>query len=881
MIRPVRSDGRIETGGAFRPIVRSRVIERIADAAGERIALIVAPAGYGKSVALSQFLATYQEPWLRFDLKPDHDALAAVIRSFAEAIEEAAPEARRSFASAYERNRASETAGADLALWMNQHLKGWRGTIVVDDLHAAEKDPEVVRFFVGLIERTKKHVRWILSTRGAAGLPIGSWLAYGDCDLMVDEYDLSFTLEETKEVASAFKLRVQESELRTLLDITQGWPTALSFALRSSTRSVDFFKLTSLTREMVYQYLAEQVYAALSQEEREFLEAASLLSEIDVEVMVTVGFDRARKLIGELRDRVAFLYEVRPGVFRCHDLFRDFVLHELELEGDAATNRLRCTIAQAMERLERPSAALRLYAQAAAQADVLRLVEEHGFDLLATGHADLVLVAIAALAEEHRKEHPVALALRGVLEISGGRFSEAEPLLKHSIERTSDAGLRASVSMRLALLYINQGVDASNVLDPLVGEPSIPPELIAEALALRAVVAARAGDLQRAGELLEKVEAGVHGLEESDSLARTLQRVGVAAWELRQDQRARFALARCAEMSNRLSLHGLACLALDTLALEARHCENDVPYALWYAQQAAAAAAKSGDIFSMQNTTLRLLSLEMWRGNVERMIALEHQAGDLRTSDPSRGIYLVSSHAYRYAWEGKFVQAHTALATILNRIPNGFDRIMTRAVYALCLSLDAKTKESKDEISVLVTAIDEEKPQLDGFASLAMEIAQLLGVLSEIVAGRRTVAGNFLRRRPVLCSRPGAEAMREAVTRLLRHTPGPVDLSDELAMMEQYALGGFGRLVQRAGESLAQDDDSGLLESERHLTAAEAAVLRLLADGLTPKEIAAQTERSVLTVQTHIKHITAKLNCRGTVDVLKLVHRRGLEALIS
>ncbi|HEV7180013.1 MAG TPA: hypothetical protein VGN11_09080, partial [Candidatus Baltobacteraceae bacterium] len=56
MIRPVRSDGRIETGGVFVPIVRRRVIDRIGSAAMQRVVLIVAPAGYGKSVALTQYL---------------------------------------------------------------------------------------------------------------------------------------------------------------------------------------------------------------------------------------------------------------------------------------------------------------------------------------------------------------------------------------------------------------------------------------------------------------------------------------------------------------------------------------------------------------------------------------------------------------------------------------------------------------------------------------------------------------------------------------------------------------------------------------------------------------------------------------------------------
>ncbi len=880
MIRQVRPDGRIETGGTFQPILRPRVVERIAAAATQRIALIVAPAGYGKSVALSQFLRELDEPWLRFDLRPEHDTLPGVLRGFAEAVEEAAPEARPTLASAYERNRASATAGADLALWMYQHLKSWRGTIAIDDLHVAEKDVEVVRFLVALIERTKTHIRWIISTRTAAGLPIGTWLAYGDCDLMVDERDLSFTTDEAKQAASAFKLGVREEELRDLLELTEGWPTALSFALRTSTRSVDLRSVTSMTREMIYQYLAEQVYRSLSDEERKFLEAISLLSEIDVDVMVAIGFDRARKLISDLRERVAFLYEVRPGVYRCHDLFRDFVLHQLKLEGEAETNRLRCLIAGAMETLKRPHVALRLYADALAEPDVLRLVEIYGFDLLATGHTDLALTAIGALSEEHQHNHPLVLALRGILEQSIGRFAEAEPLFKRSLELSEDSALRAGVSLRLALLYINQGKDGAQVLEPVTRDPNVPKPLLAEAVALSAVVAARARQTERANELIDRVEEDVQSVEESDSLARTLQRVGVAAWELRQDQRARFALARSSEMASRLSLHSLACRALDVLVLEAWFCENDVPYAMWYAQQAVTAAGKAGDIFDMHTETLRMLSLELWRGNVERVIALERQAADLRTSDSSRGIYLVESHAYRHAWDGKFAEAHRAFAAVLDRVMHPFDKIMVRALYALCLSLDGKVKESKEEVPKLMAAIDAEEPTLDGFASLALDIAQLLAVLSELVAGRRTIATNLLKRRQALCGRPGVEAMREAVTQLLRGPHAAVPIESALQAMDQYSLGGFARLVA-ASQAAMQRGDVEEEGRERRLTEAEVRIVRLLSEGLSPKEIAAETGRSVLTVQTHIKHAIAKLNCRGTGELLKSIHQHGVDALIS
>ncbi|HEX8806176.1 MAG TPA: AAA family ATPase [Candidatus Aquilonibacter sp.] len=177
MIRPVRPDGKIETGGVFVPIVRRRVIDRIASAAMQRVVLIVAPAGYGKSVALRHYLDSLSEPHVRYDVLAENAGLLGFLRGLADAVAEIAPDARGTLAGAYEKNAGSQSPGSDLALWMHSHLRSYRGIIAIDDLQVAQGDREVARFITSLIERTKGRVQWIIASRATSGLPIGTWLA--------------------------------------------------------------------------------------------------------------------------------------------------------------------------------------------------------------------------------------------------------------------------------------------------------------------------------------------------------------------------------------------------------------------------------------------------------------------------------------------------------------------------------------------------------------------------------------------------------------------------------------------------------------------------------------------------------------------------------
>jgi len=71
-------------------------------------------------------------------------------------------------------------------------------------------------------------------------------------------------------------------------------------------------------------------------------------------------------------------------------------------------------------------------------------------------------------------------------------------------------------------------------------------------------------------------------------------------------------------------------------------------------------------------------------------------------------------------------------------------------------------------------------------------------------------------------------------------------------------------------------DRASTARSTAELTISEQAVLRMLADGMLPKEIADQTTRSVNTVRVHIANAIGKLNCRGRAQAIEVARRRGI-----
>ncbi len=877
MIRPVSADGRVDSGGAFEPVVRARVIDRIAAAASQRIVLVVAPAGYGKSVAVRHYLETIDTAKIRYDVLPEHNTLLGFLRGFSEALSDIAPDTRKTLSGAYEKNRSSSNAGSDLAMWMYAHIKTFAGVIAIDDLHVAENDPEIAKFLVSLIERTKGRARWILASRSTTNLPIGSWLAYGEMDLTIDEQDLRFTVDEARRAAKASRVAVRDEELNEILLMTDGWPTALSFALRSSTRSVDLRNITATTREMIYHYLAEQVYNSLSAEDRALLHLSSYLGEINAEVLRYAGYDKARASIESLRQRVAFIYPDRPGSYKCHDLFRDFLQHQLELEGDAVVEATRTRAAQALEKAGQSSAALVIYAQLRSCDNVLRILRTCGLQLAEQGHADATHLALESLPHDVRATDPLVLGLRALGEADLGRFDRAESLLQRAISKECADQLKVELSIRLALVLINQMRDVAEILEPLL-DSKLPLNLKGEITSLLAVTYAYAGRLSDARIAIQSVKDILAQIESNQDRAKMLQRIGVAGLRLGLPlEEVLDAQNRAAALASEEGMFGLAGRAFVALASIALSYEDDAAKEVWYSQQAANSSMKAGDLFNLQTALLHLLNVEGRRGNIERIKALEQQIAPISTSDVKRMSYMIPIRSYVAAWEGRFDEAHRLMATV-----SGSDRFFAhdRAVNTASDALFVLAMGQRDTAISMVGEVTADIEMADTkllYPRRQVEIARLLCALVESLAGRHAFARRILRRREDGYDAATA-SIREVIISMCRASTEAAiepEVAERLEALQAVGHGGLARLLRSVFDRCKLSSGEA---SELGLTRAETAILQALANGRRPKDIAHDSGRSIYTVQAHIQNIIRKLGCSGRGEALRVARVRGLIA---
>jgi ATP/maltotriose-dependent transcriptional regulator MalT len=874
MIRPVAADGRIETGGAFTPILRPRVVDRIASAAMQRIVLIIAPAGYGKSVALRQYLSQIGEQHVRYDVREEHANLLGFVRGFADAFTNEAPDARNTVSGAYEKSRSSKTPGVDLAMWLHAHIKTFTGVVAIDDLHLAENDPEISKFLVSLIERTKGRARWIIASRSTLDLPVGSWLAYGDMDLNIDEQDLRFNIEEAWQTAKASRVGVREEELEKILSMTEGWPTALSFAIRSSTRSVDLRNIAASTREMVYRYLAEQVYKSLDADEHALLHFIGYLKEINLDVLKRAGFVRAKAVIEALRDRVAFIYPDRPNVYRCHDLFRDFLQHQLDLQGDDVVAEIQRRVAAALEENGDIASALELYVKMRAEDDILRLLTQHGLNLMQQAHGDVVHLALEVLSQESRATNAIALALRGLRQADSGRYDRAESLLGRAISEARNDALAADLTVRLGSILFNLGRDVISLLEPVGSNESLTAEMRAQAISFLVPAYAFAGRADDASKAMHQAEKFAETVESDELRAKIYHRMGIAGLHLQLPlERVAGLFNRAHTLASERKLYLTAASAFGGSLTVSLLYEDDATKTVWYAQQAINSALKAGDRLTLQTSLLQLIDVEARRGNIERVAAIEQQFASVSTTDSARTAYMLPTRAMMCAWGGRFAEASRLLKVMPTGLLHGFDRALHGALHALYALGDGK----RDEALALASQTYEEitAATFDYLYGVRVgEVARLLCCVTEAFAGRLTNANRILSRKSEVDG-PAPDAMRQvaiAVCRMMKNPSLAGDVAEALEALRAIGWGGIGMIVQRVSAQIA----AGRAAEESPLTRAELDVLEALAQGQSPKSIAQESGRSVYTIQAHIQNVIKKLGCSGRGEALTVARKKGL-----
>lgn len=316
-------------------IQRDRLIAKLRHHRTAPLLAFVAPAGYGKTSLLWEWLGDEDRPSAWLTLGPQHTDPAQLLREVVDTLAEMGS-LMPALELLDELNDSEPNIFGVLLPGLEEaiaHLDPGVA-IVLDDLHVLDRCPDALRVVAGILARLPPGVQVALASRTEPQLHLGRMRAHHAlCELRSE--DLSMDHAEAGELLRLAGLELADSEVESLRRRTEGWPAGLYLAALSLRDQDD--RAAALERfagddHVVLEYLRDEYLSALSPRAIELLTHSAILPELHGPLCdALLQRPGATSLIEELARGNLLLSPIDRSHewYRAHPLLRDALLREL------------------------------------------------------------------------------------------------------------------------------------------------------------------------------------------------------------------------------------------------------------------------------------------------------------------------------------------------------------------------------------------------------------------------------------------------------------------------------------------------------------------------------------------------------------------------
>ncbi|GAA1956124.1 LuxR C-terminal-related transcriptional regulator [Microbacterium deminutum] len=467
---------------------RPELLSRLDVGMDAPLTLIVAPAGSGKTVLLTQWAATVGEGrvgWLDMS-SADDDAVHFVRRLVAElaSLDPALAGLDGPLST------VGEGLGDALLELIAVTLAEVPHKIVMifDDLHRVS-NREIVTDLWRLADLLPPNTHFVFSSR--VDLQLG-WsrhrLQHGLVELR--QAELAFDRDTGGRVLERILRRpVDPATVATIVERTEGWAagiqlTALSLRFRSDPD--ELVDALAESDRLAIDYLSEEVLDAQSARRRRALLQLSVLDEISPGLVEVVGgIDEGASFLRDLENESMFVVAVagRPDHYRFHHLFRDLLRYRLRASDSEAEPELLTAAAGWHSARGDAAAAIECLLAARRWDRALDLILLRGRDVYERGETATVARWLSLVPPRDRSARIDAELLYGILEGMSGHAATAEEVFRGMLaDRGLPVGHRLVVLAYLAAavqfrphpeVYLDAGRRALELLEE-AGDASMP-----------------------------------------------------------------------------------------------------------------------------------------------------------------------------------------------------------------------------------------------------------------------------------------------------------------------------------------------------------------------------------------------------------------------
>ncbi len=828
-----------------------------------KLTLISAPAGFGKTTLVSEWIDGGGRPFAWVSLDERDGDLSHFLTYFVAALQTVVPNIGQRVLEILQGAQQPATDPLLTSLLNEIAAASQEFALVLDDYHVVESQP-VDRALTFLLDHMPPQLHLVMTTREDPNLPLAR-LRVRDLLTELRAADLRFTVAESADfLQQAMGLNLTEDQIAALESRTEGWIAGLQMAALAlqgplSMRGQDdvsgFIQSFTGSHRFVLDYLLEEVLHQQPDDVQAFLLKTAVLNQLTGSLCdVLTGEANSREIL-ELLDRAnLFLVPLdnERHWYRYHHLFAELLRQRLQ---ESATESIVNTLhIRASEWYEVNGFELEAFYHATAANDVdcaLRLIEGDGLPLYFRGEAIPVRHWMESLPESEFKARPALwVTYASVLTLTGRLHDNIEEILQAAETALQDMAPDDKTNDLLGQIAANRAMlgVVKNEAEKIITQSRRALELLhPDNAPMRTTTTWTLGyAYQVQGKRAAAKEAYAETIAQSQKSGNIMTEIAAMTC-MGQIQETENQLHQAAETFQRiLYLVGdppwpAACEACVGLA-RIHYQWNDLGAAERYAQQGLELARQLENVDTPATCGILLARVQLAQGN-------------------AAAAFTTLAEAEQFVQQKHFDHQMGAITAV--RIQIHLQQGNLAAAARLAESQDiplsqARVKQAQGDPSAALAALEPMRQQAEAneWADMRLKVL-LLQALAHQAAGEGEMAMQTVEEALALAE-PGG------LLRLFVDEGAPM-----AALLREMVRGGAASLfAQQVFAAFGDSADSPPIAQPLFdpLSERELEVLRLLTTNLTGPEIARELMISLNTLRTHTKNIYSKLgvNSRRT-----------------
>ena len=876
-------------------VPRPRLIKRLDEGLTCKLALVSAPAGFGKTMILSEWVAQCDRPvaWISLDRADNAPArflmyLTAALQTIDQSI---GKKILDSLESQIDVVVESTVLIGLLTELINQIAAAQTlMVLVLDDFHKIT-DGQVQDAVTFLIDNSPQNIHLIICGRVDPPWPMARLRARGDM-IELRTRDLRFNHEEAASFLNeVMGLGLSRDDIANLDERTEGWIAGLQMAALSMQGREDisgFIKAFAGSHRFILDFLIEEVLDRQPDEIQAFLYSTSLLERLTAPLCdALTGKDDGQQILDYLEQNNLFLIPLddERTWYRYHRLFADLLKERLAHTDAGRISRLHLSASAWYE-------SHGLYAEAVEHAlsahdfdRAAKLVAGNAISLIDHGEKQSLGDWLETLPDDMIQSEPWLSVANAWRHVYTGRLEAVDPLLQDAEIRLAAVYAqdeRQQISGHIAAIRVYEA-ELRGELDEAIVLARESLELLPEHdLSARCFAATRLGAaLRLRGNLGEAEDA----LEDAYEISQTIgdshvsvnvlcELAGLYLWqgyfrkaETVCQQALRLAEQHFRRSGRRLPVVGHAFSRLGYIYYE----WNDLEAAVKCALEGIQHSERGGLTEILADNTIYLAMALQAKGDESG--AIEAMANARRigvTLSPWYIEVLEPYEAHIRLVQGDFEMARRLVdeRDFIRQGEFGIEYFLNKNMQSRVLIIqDPPTSERLDEAEAVLAELLENAERI-GSQLFVIKTLALQAMLYQ-ARGDQVKAVNHLERALAFAEPEGfvrsfidlGGSMGELLLAVLERGFAGRYAQKLLEEMSDSVPGA----ALQAGASRVPKPIPGLFEE---LTEREIQVLRLLNTELSIPEIAGELIIGVSTVRSHVKNIYAKLGVHSRYEAI-------------